>query len=144
MAGVSCLSFVLNFYRWLRAFVFTNYFRGTTERHSIANNIAPGNTDYFSSLVLIKYAGSLLRVRHDTFSSLERFQLWPAYNIGFGAIRAEESASRLQFFVGLLLRADLFQNKVSFTLIISFLYHHFRAGRRASISRTAPSPCRWW
>jgi len=42
-----------------------------------------------------------------------------------------------------LSRGDEFQNKISFTLIISFLYHHFRVGRHSYNSRTAPSPARY-
>jgi len=67
----------------------------------------------------------------------------PAGNIGLGAIRAEGRSTRRQSIIGQWLRGDLFQKKVSFTLVISFLYHHFRVGGHSNNSRTAPSPARW-
>jgi len=62
------------------------------------------------------------------------------YNIGFGAIRAEARSTRQVSFIEQWSRGDIFQNKVSFTLIIWFLYHHLRVGRRASIPVQPQAP----
>jgi len=63
--------------------------------------------------------------------------------MGFGAIRAEGRSTRQLSFIEQWLRGDVFQNKVSFTIIVSFLYHHFRVGGHSNNSRTAPSPARY-
>jgi len=66
-----------------------------------------------------------------------------AGNIGLGAIRAEGRSTRLYSFSGQWSRGDVFQNKISFTVVISFLYHHCRVGGHSNNSRTAPSPARY-
>ena len=76
VAGISWLRFALNFYRWLRAFFCTNFFRGTTERHSVAKNIAPGNPDFFSSLDLLNMLATCFG------SDTTHFHRWKYFNFG--------------------------------------------------------------
>ena len=124
-----------SFSKWL--------FGGQRNTFQFATIFVCGKTDFFSTFeVIVKFA-VCLRTDNYYFRFLKLFNFGLMYNIGLGAIRAEGWSTRQLSFILQWSRGDIFQNKVSFTLIILFLYHHFRVGGHSNNSRTAPSPARY-